>query len=193
MILLGPAQEWNSLVAELVQLIWVEEAARQAGRWIMVGTSPWGSMPGIATLDPPPFCNPTNTIISVHCYEPFHFTHQGADWVGDSADWIGTSWIGSTREQANLLELFDLVTKWNELSGRGFEIHMGEFGVYSKHVDPAQQKAWTAFIAREAEKRHMSWAYWEFSAGFGAYDPLSGVWRSYLLDALIPVSDRPSP
>jgi endoglucanase len=47
---------------------------------------------------------------------------------------------------------------------------MGEFGVYSQYSAPQLQKARTAFIAREAEKRNISWTYWEYSSGFGAYD-----------------------
>jgi endoglucanase len=45
---------------------------------------------------------------------------------------------------------------------------------------------WTTAVAREAEQRGWSWAYWEFGAGFGAYDRQKGQWREGLLKALIP-------
>ncbi len=32
----------------------------------------------------------------------------------------------------------------------------------------------------------MSWAYWEFASGFGAYDPRADWWRDPLLRALLP-------
>jgi hypothetical protein len=32
---------------------------------------------------------------------------------------------------------------------------------------------------------NFSWAYWEFSAGFGIYDPSKGTWNQFLVDALI--------
>jgi endoglucanase len=32
----------------------------------------------------------------------------------------------------------------------------------------------------------MSWAYWEFGAGFGVYNPATRQWREELLGALIP-------
>jgi endoglucanase len=32
----------------------------------------------------------------------------------------------------------------------------------------------------------MAWAYWEFRAGFGVYDPATDAWREDLLAALIP-------
>jgi endoglucanase len=47
----------------------------------------------------------------------------------------------------------------------------------------AGRVAWTAFVAREAEKRGFSWAYWEFDSGFGAYT--GGRWNE-LHHALIP-------
>ena len=37
----------------------------------------------------------------------------------------------------------------------------------------------------ETEKRNMSWAYWEFGAGFGIYDPVAKVWRTELKNALM--------
>ena len=50
----------------------------------------------------------------------------------------------------------------------------------------ASRVAWTAAVAREAERLKMSWAYWEFGAGFGIYDPAARQFREPLLKALIP-------
>ena len=41
-------------------------------------------------------------------------------------------------------------------------------------------------MADEAVKRKMSFAYWEFCAGFGVYDPQRNVWIGPLKDALLP-------
>jgi endoglucanase len=62
---------------------------------------------------------------------------------------------------------------------------MGEFGAYQE-ADMGSRATWTAFVARAAEQRGMSWAYWEFCAGFGAYDATAQSWRQPLLDALMP-------
>jgi hypothetical protein len=64
-------------------------------------------------------------------------------------------------------------------------IFLGEFGAYSKG-DMASRARWTAFIAREAEARGISRAYWEFCAGFGVYDPGLKRWNEPLLQALMP-------
>jgi endoglucanase len=64
-------------------------------------------------------------------------------------------------------------------------VYLGEFGAYSR-ADMASRARWTARVVREAEARGFGWAYWEFGAGFGAYDRATGTWRQPLLDALLP-------
>jgi endoglucanase len=181
-------EEWNGIIADLTTLIWTTKG--QAARRIMIGTANWGGPAGLERLRLPAACDAGNTIITVHWYEPMQFTHQGADWVVGAQDWIGTPWLGTEADQAPLLALLDAVTAWNSEAGRGFEVFMGEFGVYQKYAAAAHRKAWTAFIAREAEQRGMSWAYWEFDQGFGAYDQARQAWRPEIYDALIPVDDR---
>jgi endoglucanase len=184
--------EWNQIVGDLTTLIWTTKG--QSSRMIMIGTANWGGPAGLANLSLPAAANAGNTIITFHWYEPFTFTHQGAEWVdppGSSNAWIGTPWRGTDADQQQLLDLLDAVTAWNGVQGRGFEIFMGEFGAYGKYAKPEYRKAWTAFSAREAEARGMSWAYWEFDQGFGAYDRANLRWRPEILDALVPEVDRP--
>lgn len=182
--------DWNTIIASLCDIIWVDNAASQVDgtsrRMIMLGTANWGGVPGLYNLDLPSACNASNTIITVHYYEPFHFTHQGASWVSGSESWVGTRWLGTASDQAPLLTLFSDIENWKSATGQDFEIFVGEFGVFSQYSDPADQKAWTAFIARESEERDYSWGYWEYASGFGAYDPSAAAWRPQLISALIP-------
>jgi endoglucanase len=75
--------------------------------------------------------------------------------------------------------------RWGKQNKR--PLYMGEFGAYSR-ADMDSRARWTAFVAREAEVRGISWAYWEFCSGFGVYDKASGEWRTPLIKALIPQS-----
>ncbi|MDA3900709.1 MAG: glycoside hydrolase family 5 protein [Spirochaetes bacterium] len=179
--------DWNGMIESLTEVIWQDNAVYQTDgdkkRVIMIGTANWGGVPGLYKLELPDTITPQNTIITVHYYEPFHFTHQGAEWSEGADAWIGTRWLGTESDRKPLIDLFTDIEKWNT---KGFEIYVGEFGVYSKYADKNDQKAWTAFICRESERRKYSWAYWEYAAGFGAYDPLNNSWRSWLKDALIP-------
>ena len=64
-------------------------------------------------------------------------------------------------------------------------LFIGEFGAYNK-ADLASRVKWTAFVRQSMERRRMTWAYWEFGAGFGVYDPEAKAWRTELLEALMP-------
>lgn len=176
--------EWNAIIAELTALIW--DKNQQAQRKIMIGTANWGGVGGIYKLRLPDTCNRDNTIITFHFYEPFQFTHQGAEWVSGSDRWIGTRWLGTPQEQQHLSTLIDGIVAWNRGAHRNFELFLGEFGSYGKYARPIDRKAWTSFVVQEAEKRGMSWAYWEYSQGFGAWDPDAGRWRDEITSALIP-------
>jgi endoglucanase len=44
---------------------------------------------------------------------------------------------------------------------------------------------WTTFLSRYLEELGWSWAYWEFSAGFGIYNPSNKTFYTELVDALL--------
>lgn len=121
-----------------------------------------------------------------HCYDPFHFTHQGAEWVSGSRAWLGTTWQGTSSEEQAIIHDVDLAARWAEAHNR--PIYLGEFGAYSK-ADMNSRALWTRFVARQAEERDMSWAYWAFCAGFGVYDRSKKAWNEPILEALIPQED----
>jgi len=89
--------------------------------------------------------------------------------------------IVSTKVEA-IAKALDVAKAWS--TENNIELFLGEFGVY----DPADMPSrilWTEAVRSEAEKRGFSWAYWEFAAGFGVYDPIAETWREGLLTALI--------
>lgn len=188
------SKRWNLLINDLTTLIWDDLASGQNNatgqRKLMIGTAEWGGPFALPQLVLPKSVNADNTIITVHFYEPFKFTHQGAEWVDGADKWTGTRWYGSEKEKKTLYGFLDAVSKWNGKPNRGFEINIGEFGVYSKSSKPEDQTAWTAFIAREAESRGFSWHYWEYSAGFGAYDKSAQSWREPIIRGLIPSESK---
>ena len=77
----------------------------------------------------------------------------------------------------------DRAANWGKANNR--PIFMGEFGAYSKG-DYASRVRWTKFTREETEKRGISWAYWEFGAGFGVFDRTKNAWNLELLQGLIP-------
>ncbi len=173
---------WN----ETLQLALVEIRRHHPNRTVHVGGVEWNQAHTLAKLRLPEADR--NLIGHFHCYTPFAFTHQGAEWVQDvdTRRWIGRRWEGTPAERAEVTQVLDTAAAWSRETGR--PVHLGEFGSYGKHADPASRERWTAYVAREAGRRGITWSYWEYQAGFGAWDPQAKAWREPLLRALVPVS-----
>lgn len=170
---------WNEMLAELI----VEIRGSNPGRTLVIGPADWNSIDGLDDLEIP--TDERNVIVTFHYYNPFKFTHQGASWVNDpNADsWVGTSWMGTEEEKRALIRDFDTAAAWGKKHNR--PLFLGEFGAYNK-ADLESRARWTAFVAQTAKERSMSYAYWEFCAGFGLYDRNANRWIDPLLNALIP-------
>jgi endoglucanase len=169
--------EWNALAAKAIRVIRASNPARA----IVVGPVDWYSVRRLNDLELP--ADDPNLIVSFHYYSPFQFTHQGAEWVNDSAKWMGTTWMGTSSERGDVDFDFDIARDYGKTHNR--PVYLGEFGAYSK-ADMESRARWTATIARQAEQRGMSWAYWEFRAGFGVYDGAAQRWNEALRRALLP-------
>jgi endoglucanase len=168
---------WNEYLREALAVI----RESNPDRMVVIGTAEWGGLRGLRSLTVPE--DDEHLIVTFHYYEPFQFTHQGAEWVDGSTRWLGTTWRGTAREKEAVRRDMDEATEWGQR--HSLPIWMGEFGAYSR-ADNESQLLWTAFVTREAEARGISWAYWEFGAGFGVYDRAARRWRPDLLEALIP-------
>lgn len=175
-------------------------------RIIFVEPGGWGSIRELNHLVLPP---DENLIVSVHCYEPFHFTHQGASWTsrdfqqtgiifpGPPAkplepdmklkpkpwvlDWIKKYNTLPTAENPSSPAAFTpqlkFVRAWSDYYGR--PVHIGEFGAYTKADQSSRVNYYSAF-RRAAEKLHLGWCLWDWSAGFRYWDtqhhrPLPGM------------------
>jgi aryl-phospho-beta-D-glucosidase BglC (GH1 family) len=148
-------------------------------RWVLMGTAEYGGLTAVNKLQLPA---DDHIVLSIHYYNPFHFTHQGADWVGpESATWLGTQWRDTQDERTTVMNEFKEVLQFS--IDHNIPLHVGEFGSYST-ADLESRGKWTTYLARWLEEKKLSWAYWEFSAGFGIYNPTTGVLSKTLVDAL---------
>ncbi|WP_114752212.1 cellulase family glycosylhydrolase [Pleomorphovibrio marinus] len=167
---------WNQYFSEALTLIRKENPERV----VLMGTAEFGGVSGIFSLEPPV---DEHLIVTVHYYDPFTFTHQGADWVGEHTyDWLGTNWYDLTYEREGIASQLEPLVKFSE--NHNIPIHIGEFGAYEK-ADMDSRIRWTNFVARHVESLGFSWAYWEWSAGFGIYDPTTNTLREELANALL--------
>jgi endoglucanase len=175
---LGSAK-WNALLAQTLAVV----RASNPDRMVVVGPVEWNSIRALPKLILPE--SDQHLIVTFHYYDPFHFTHQGASWVGPySQQWLGTTW-GSDADRTAMAADFDKAAQWGADHHR--PMFLGEFGAFSK--SPIEMRAaWTDGVARNAEAHGMAWTYWEFCAGFGVYDPVARHWREPLLKSLLPKS-----
>ncbi len=169
-------EKWNEFFPEALSRI----RLTNPDRMVLIGTAEWGGLGGLGHLVMP---DDPNLILTVHYYSPFQFTHQGASWVGGDADaWLGTRWNDTEAEREAIESDFRAAVQFSE--EHNIPVHVGEFGAYSR-ADMESRVRWTTFNARYFEQLGFSWAYWEFSAGFGIYDRNSGELRQGLVDALL--------
>jgi endoglucanase len=168
---------WNAMIPALIATIRETNPTRP----IIVGPACWNNIEHLKDLKLPEADR--NVIVTVHYYAPFEFTHQGAEWVDNSARWLGTKWEASPRQLQAIERDFDRAAEWAKAHDR--PIFLGEFGAYSK-ADTESRRRWTNAVARAAEARGFSWSYWEFGSGFGAYDREQRRWRPFLLESLVP-------
>ncbi|MCS6994791.1 MAG: glycoside hydrolase family 5 protein [Anaerolineales bacterium] len=172
------ARLWNEFVRESLAVIRESNPTRN----LIVGGVSWNAYDQLRLLALPR--DDRHLIATFHYYLPFEFTHQGAEWAGPAAQqWLGTPWNGTDEEKAEINRHFTLVEAWSKQ--QGIPVYLGEFGAYSKADMPSRIR-WTQYVREQAEARGFAWAYWEFGAGFGAYDRASQAWREELLRALIP-------
>jgi endoglucanase len=173
------ADAWNALLPEALAVI----RASNPERVVVVGPAQWNNLSHLDRLRLPD--DDRRLIVTFHYYSPFQFTHQGASWAQGSDAWLGRTWTAKDDELAALRADFDKVAAWAKQHDR--PIYLGEFGAFSR-APMESRVTWTRTVAREAEARGFSWAYWELASGFGVLDPRSLEWRKPLLAALLPES-----
>jgi endoglucanase len=169
-------------------------------RTIFVEPGDWGNIGELKNLVLPP---DDNVIVSVHCYEPFHFTHQGAGWTTADVKQTGIIFPGPPPQPLVPDPKLDLkpwvlewIEKYNTLPAAenpsgpvaftrklkyvrdwsdfyGRPVHLGEFGAYTK-ADEQSRANFYAAMRRDAEKEKIGWCIWDWSANFRYWDKKNG-------------------
>ena len=188
-------QKMNSIFARTLP----EIRKSNPNRTIFVGPGKWNQVSELKNLVLP--ANDDNLIVTVHCYEPFYFTHQGATWAGEDTKTKGIQFPGPPPQPLvpdPSLKLNSWVVDWihryNTLptaqnpSGPsaftdklalarawsdyyGRPIHVGEFGCYTMADAESRARFYEAF-RRACEENKIGWAIWDWSAGFKYWDKM---------------------
>jgi endoglucanase len=112
---------WNELFARALG----EVRRANPARAVVVGPTHWNAATHLSRLVLP--ADP-DLIVTVHHYEPFDFTHQGAEWVQPPRP-LGLACCDDAQRRAIDAPL-DLAAE--DAQRRGYPIFVGEFGAYEK-------------------------------------------------------------
>lgn len=171
-------ESWNEYWHEALGII----RRTNPTRTVILGPDPWNSYKQLDSLQLPE--DDRNLIATFHYYDPFEFTHQGTPWTGQK-DKTGVTWEATEKQAKDIEQAFEQVQAWSKRHNR--PIYLGEFGAYEKAGMDSRVR-WTTFVARQAEKRGWSWAYWQFAGDFVLFEMSTQEWVQPIRDALIPQS-----
>ena len=167
-------------------------------RTIFVGSGKWNSVDELKDLVLPR--DDDNLIVTVHCYDPFLFTHQGASWAGNQAKTKGIVFPGPPpvpiTPHPDALKSASWITNWfrdyntkptaeNPCSSRAFEKNIklahdwGEYYGRPMHVgefgcyvgaNEESRQRFHAEFRRILDQYDLAWALWDWKAGFHYWD-----------------------
>src|SRR5690606_15029236 len=114
---------WNEFFQDALDVI----RETNPTRVVLMGVAEFGGLGGISKLVIP---EDDYIILSPHYYNPFTFTHQGAEWSEGSDAWLGTQWLDTEMDREAVESDFRYALEFSETYN--IPIHVGEFGAYNK-------------------------------------------------------------
>jgi endoglucanase len=169
-------------------------------RILVVEPESWSTVGGLDRLQLPD--DDDRIIVSIHCYDPFPITHQGASWVG-LEDLHDLSFPGPPPQPVDLPatlrdrpEMPSWIADYNRLQGNsnpggpaafepllaraaewsklfGRPVHIGEFGA-TRRMDSISRNHYAQAFTRAASRYQLPCCWWEWKAGFGCWDAETG-------------------
>lgn len=204
----------DALTTEAANPIYTETIAAirkiDPQRILLVSPGKWGDPRELDKLRLPD--GDDRLVVTVHCYEPFYFTHQGAGWVnlgglrgitypgppaiplvlpdslkenpGVRGFVEGYNTLPADRNPCSARAVRELLDLAREWSAHfGRPVHLGEFG--SHHTgDPASRARYARDVRTLAEARKIPWTLWDWKATFGYWDSRENqpLFRASLFD-----------
>ncbi|GGH16318.1 glycoside hydrolase family 5 protein [Mucilaginibacter phyllosphaerae] len=159
-------------------------------RTLIVGASNFNSIYELSRMER---LADENIIYTFHFYEPFMFTHQGADWVGNQVATTGVPFpynaqtypainpkvIGTWGEtnyyqyknDGNEQSVHDkllIVKNWG--ARYGVPILCGEYGVYNKYTDDDNRCRYIKAVRKNLKEMGIPGIMWDYNSGFSIFN-----------------------
>lgn len=179
-------EKWNYAAYNIVKTI------RQIdkNRTLIVGASNYNSIYELSRTVP---MADDNVIYTYHFYEPFFFTHQGAEWIGDQVSTTGVpfpydanNWpplnpkAKGTAGEANydkynrdgneqsVRDKLQIVKDWAQKYD--LPILCGEYGVYNKYADLNSRCRYIKAVRQTLKALNMPGMLWDYNSNFSIFD-----------------------
>lgn len=150
--------------------------ASNPDRPVIIGGEFWSGINSLATLTLP---DDPNIVPTFHYYDPFPFTHQGAEWVKPTPP-MGRV-FGDATDQAELAASVAKVQAYIARTGK--TPFMGEFGANDRIPVP-QRVAYQKAVRTAFDKIGLGQCAWAYTNTFPLYDSKAKQWLPGMRDAM---------
>lgn len=169
----GPSlnANWYEIQAEVVNAI----RSCDQRHFIVVGAPKYNTY---TILDELPQYSDSRLVYTFHFYDPFLFTHQGANWANME---LITQGIPFPYDASRMPEGYDNYDYANQgtvqavhhnldyavrfLQARNVPLFCGEFGVYNVYAKPEDRVYWHQVVREYLEFKGIAWALWTYNQG----------------------------
>ncbi len=159
-------------------------------RTLLVGASNYNSIYELSRFER---LADDNIIYAFHFYEPFFFTHQGAEWVGNETATTGVAFPyseenfprlnprakntwGETkyyeyRNDGNEQSLLDKLSKYVKPWSDKYHVPVvcSEYGAYNKYADPDSRCRYIKAMRKTLKTLNIPGLMWEYNDGFSIF------------------------
>jgi len=162
--------------AQLVAIAAIRES--NPNRIIILGGEEWSGINSLSTNIAPP---DNNIVYTFHYYDPFDFTHQQAEWLGENMPKGKRGW-GSKTDREELAQAVETATSFRKAVDQ--PVFLGEFGV-NKPVKNSARVRYVEAVSQTMESVNIPWCLWAYGNTFELYNDDTG-WDQNMLSVLTP-------
>ncbi len=179
-------QVWKDAASDII----AEIRKIDLNRTLIVGASNYNSIYELSRSVP---LADDNIIYTFHFYEPFLFTHQGAEWIGDQESTVGVPFPYNAEKfpiinpkakntdgeknyneypidgnEQSVKDKLQIVKKWGDKYN--VPLLCGEYGVYNKYADQDSRCRYISTVRQTLKKLNIPGLLWDYNGNFSIFN-----------------------
>jgi hypothetical protein len=147
-----------------------EVRALHPTRAVIIGGENWS---GIKSLETLPLPEDPNIHPTFHYYDPFLYTHQGAEWTAPDVPPVGRT-FPTPEDTAQLARDVASIEAYKARTGK--TPFMGEVGAFDRHIPLADRVKYHRTIAEAFKPTGIGMCMWAYANTFPFFDQAKGEW-----------------